>query len=75
MNNDAQENKWLYPLYWTRFYNASLKQQLKIINANEQMKDGYAVMAQINLEISEFGLVDYISAISIFEKHLDGEDN
>lgn len=48
---------------------------LKHCNACEKMGVGYEMMAQINLEFSETGFIDYLSALSVFELNLIGEDN
>ena len=51
------------------------KNALKNCKACETMRVGYEIMAQINLEFCESGLIDYLSALSIFESNLNGDDN
>lgn len=52
-----------------------VKDCLRHYRADEAMRKGYEVMAQINLDFCEFGLVDCLSSISIFEENLNGDDN
>ncbi len=52
-----------------------VKESLRQYHADEAMRNGYEVMAQINLDFCEFGLVDCLSSISIFEENLNGDDN
>ncbi len=54
---------------------AHKKNALKNCKACETMRVGYEIMAQINLEFCESGLIDYLSALSIFESNLNGDDN
>lgn len=52
-----------------------VKDSLRYYRADEAMRKGYEVMAQINLDFCEFGLVDCLTSISIFEENLNGDDN
>ncbi len=52
-----------------------MKESLKSYRANEAMRKGYEVMAQINLDFCEFGVVDCLTSIDIVEDNLNGDDN
>lgn len=52
-----------------------VKDSLRQYRANETMRKGYEVMAQINLDFCEFGLVDCLTSINISEENLNGDDN
>lgn len=52
-----------------------VKDSLRQYRADEAMRNGYEIMAQINLDFCEFGLMDCLSSISIIEENLNGDDN
>ncbi len=52
-----------------------VKDSIGHYKADEAMRKGYEVMAQINLDFCEFGLVDCLTSISIIEENLNGDDN
>lgn len=79
MKKNAQYNCDSFGAYTFFLKNVALKAHkknaLKNCKACETMRVGYEIMAQINLECCESGLIDYLSALSIFESKLNGDDN
>lgn len=49
-------------------------EEIKKINLIDQMKNGYADMANLNLEISEFGFDNYVDELKDYETHLSESD-
>ncbi|MBM7561929.1 hypothetical protein [Fusibacter tunisiensis] len=52
-----------------------VKESINVYRAEDVMRRGYEIMAQINLDFCEFGLVDCLSSIDLAEKKLNGDDN
>ncbi len=79
MNKSAQYSSDSFNAYMFFMEGIALKARkknaLKNCKVCESMKIGYEMMAQINLECCESGLIDYLSALSIFESKLNGDDN